>query len=41
MDTLTLRREIFRLARMRDTFGVMLIISTVVIAILSFLLFQH
>jgi hypothetical protein len=41
MATLTLRREIFRLARMRDIFGIAMIVSVVVITVLSILLFRH
>jgi hypothetical protein len=39
--TLTLRREIFRLARIRDIFGIALIGSALVIIILSILLYRH
>jgi hypothetical protein len=41
MATLTLRREIFRLARIRDILGITIIVSVVVITILSILLFRH
>jgi hypothetical protein len=41
MATFTLRREIFRLARMRDILGIALIVSVVVITVLSILLFRH
>jgi hypothetical protein len=38
---LTLRREIFRLARVRDILGIAFIISVLVIIVLLFLLFRH
>ncbi|MDR2097679.1 MAG: hypothetical protein LBP37_04085 [Spirochaetaceae bacterium] len=38
---LSLRREIFRLARIRDILGIALIISVIVIAVLAILLFRH
>jgi hypothetical protein len=41
MAALTLRREIFRLARMRDILGIALIVSVVVITVLSILLFRR
>jgi hypothetical protein len=41
MATLALRREIFRLARVRDVFGIALIVSAIAIIVLSFLLFRH
>jgi hypothetical protein len=41
MATLALRREIFRLARMRDVLGIALIISVIAITVLSILLFRH
>jgi hypothetical protein len=39
--TLTLRREIFRLARIRDILGLILIFSGIAIIALSVLLFHH
>jgi hypothetical protein len=39
--TLSLRREIFRLARNRDILGVSLIVASVLIAALSILLIRH
>jgi hypothetical protein len=41
MATITLRREIFRLARIRDILGIALFVSVVVITVLSILLFRH
>jgi hypothetical protein len=41
MAALTLRREIFRLARVRDILGIAMIVSVVVITALSVLLFRH
>lgn len=38
---LTLRREIFRLARVRDILGIAFIVSVLVMLILLFLLFCH
>jgi cell division protein FtsL len=39
--TLTLRREIFRLARIRDILGIAFIVSVLVIIVLLLLLYQH
>jgi hypothetical protein len=39
--TLTLRREIFRLARIRDILGIAFIVSVLVILVLSFLLYRR
>jgi hypothetical protein len=39
--TLTLRREIFRLARIRDILGIAFIVSVFVIIALLVLLFRH
>jgi hypothetical protein len=41
MATLSLRREIFRLARVRDILGIILVFSSVAIIVLSILLFRH
>jgi hypothetical protein len=41
MAAFTLRREIFRLARIRDIIGIALIFSVIAIIILSILLFRH
>jgi hypothetical protein len=39
--TLTLRREIFRLARIRDILGIAFTVSVLVIMALLFLLYRH
>jgi hypothetical protein len=41
MATLTLRHEIFRLARVRDILGIALVVSAVAITMLSILLYRH
>jgi hypothetical protein len=39
--TLTLRREIFRLARIRDILGIAFIVSVLAIIVLLILLYRH